>query len=91
MFPEERLYSADLGTVGTQSLPREAVGSFPQYLPVGITAELGPSQAGFPRGQDMASSASWERTPAAWGGSPTGGTVGGKCPLPWSAGWQHLS
>lgn len=40
MFPEERLYSADLGTVGTQSLPREAVGSSPQYLPVGPQLSL---------------------------------------------------
>lgn len=35
MFPEEWLYTAALGTVGTQSLPREAVGSSPQYLQVG--------------------------------------------------------
>lgn len=35
MFPEEWLYTAASGTVGTQSLPREAVGSSPQYLQVG--------------------------------------------------------
>lgn len=53
--------------------------------------ELGPSQVGYPKGQDVAFSASWERTPTAWGGSPMNGAVGGKCPLSWLAGWQHLS
>lgn len=58
MFPEEWLYTDALGTVGTQSLPREAAS------PGGIAGGL-PSQVGYPRGQDVAFISSWERMPAA--------------------------
>lgn len=55
--------------MGTQSLPSYGGGLLPAVSPGGIIADLGPSQVGYLRAQDMTFVAGGERVPPARGGS----------------------